>query len=166
MSNHMMCAVCDVCADEAEMQGEDDEDCEDGNDGKDDQHGEDDEDGEDDEQGEDDDSKQTAALTAQLQAGIGSKALMQQQLAAVVANTSVITVLKNKVKELTSALHTSQRQLLPAEQENIDLHGVEYDKNKLAEKVELKEKVIKGLRLEHQLFRRKVVSYAKATLGE
>ena len=144
------------------MQGEDDEDGEDGNDGKDDQ---DVEDGEDDEQGEDEDSKQAAALTAQLQVGTDSKALMQQQLTALVANTSVIAVLKNKIKELTGALNTSQRQLLAVEQENIDLHGVEYDKNKLEEKVELKNEVIKGLRLELATLKRKVVSYAKATLG-
>ena len=153
--------VC-VCADEAELQGDDDEDCADGKDGED---GEDGDDGEDGEHDKDEDSKQAAALTAQLQAGAGSNADMQQQLAVLVANTSVIALLKNKVKELTAALHNSQRQLIAAEQENIDLHGVEYDKNKLAEKVELKDKVIKGLRLELATLKRKVVSYAKATLG-
>ena len=146
--------VC-VCADEAEMQGNDDEECADGNDGNDDQDGED---GEDDEQGEDEDSKQAAALTAQLQVGTASKAVMQQQLASLLANTSAIARLKNKVKEQADALDIKTRKLYAAEQANIALLGVQYDKQKLAEKVELKNEVIKGLKLELATLRRKVVS--------
>ena len=114
---------------------------------------------------EEDDGTEVDALNAQLQAGSGANAVMQQQLAACLANTSVIAGLKNKIKELAGKLAIRTRQLTAAEQTNITLHGVEIDNAKLEEKVELKNEVIKGLKLELATLRRKVVSYAKATLG-
>jgi hypothetical protein len=113
----------------------------------------------------DDDSTEADVLQAQLQAGIGAKADMQQQLAACLENTSVIAVLKSKNKELAAALATKTRQLGATEQANIALHGVQVDKMKLEAKMEYKNDVINGIKLELATLRRKVVSYANATLG-
>jgi hypothetical protein len=82
---------------------------------------------------EDDDGKEADALNAQLQAGSGTNAVIQQQLAACLENTSVIAGLKTKIKELADALVTKTRQLAATEQTNISLHGVEIDSVTLEE---------------------------------
>jgi len=106
-----------------------------------------------------------AGLTAQLQAGTASNAVMQQQLAALVANTGVIAGLQNKIKEQKDLLIKSKRALYVAEQANITLKDVQYDNKQLKEKLVTKNDVIKGLKLELATLKRKVVSHAKATLG-
>jgi hypothetical protein len=142
--------MCCVCADADSLQQEDEN-------GKDDMTPQDFDD--------DDDSTEADVLQAQVQAGSGAKADMQQQLAACLENASVIAVLKNKNKELAAALATKTRQLVATEQANIALHGVQVDKMKLEAKMEYKNNVINGLKLELATLRRKVVSYANATLG-
>ena len=65
---------------------------------------------------------------------------------------------------MAAALAKKTRQLVAAEV-NIALHGVQVDKMKLEAKMEYKNNVINGLKLELATLRRKVVSYANATLG-
>ena len=111
-----------------------------------------------------DDRQQADALDAQLQTGSGANAVIQNT-ACELLNTSIIVGLKNKIKELADALATKTRQLVAAEQANITLHGVELDNIRLEEKMHLKNELIQGLKLELPTLKRKVVSYANATLG-
>ncbi len=110
----------------------------------------------------DDDSTEADVLQAQLQAGSGAKADIQQQLAACLENASVITVLKNKNKEMAAALNGKMRLLGAAEKAH---YALQTDKMKLEADNEHKDNVIIRFKWELATLRRKVVSYVNATLG-